>query len=1214
MPRKDYQKDVAALQGLRYQLGGGGCVRDVVPGQEDGEVNFSFQYDDKHWLQICIQFQDLFRYPTGSSGFIFFAEGNVDGKARGATESVLNVKIDGKPVHQVVQELSWRLCQFFCLSQEFLAVLSSPTASHGSESDDHMSNHSDMSMDTDGDSGTYDVPFTSGNIDPHLRSLLLRDVFQLRACGYTQVGYLTYDTDSGFMLYISTSVRCLLDAELLNEDQCAAWYLDVDKYVVILMKFDSAYGEVINHGHSKEHGYVKGMQGDPNMAFHRQPQAQFRCMLSSKPIVSAAEAFLCFQRSTANRTGSLEKEFSDGATQTTEMLSPFLLSWTLCDLLETKFLPLLTYRLERGCSWTDAEAVIEGVDAGAAAKDAAASILDTIVDSLTKTASSRQNTTKKRPGKVWSELDAVSCPYQVAYQEAWAHHLNLPLLVVRYVLRRLSLAAKYCLVCHKRTLSDFEPLKPYVCSADLCTHQFLQLGLGPSIELEVMHHPDVVDLLVSLAYTAALSSSLTPFPHGVGVEQVSQHDGGTARIVSKVGGSMTVQCYGRCTTLRESDVIQFRHRKNDHSFKLLGVPSHSLMSGDLTCRCTFTVQRVPPSLEDNTALSNVSLPYTFVRSTWSGWHTNAAVGSADMSLFTQTLDLLPKIRMLRKALKRQLSQANSHDSDAEESDVDDGGAEDSDEESKLQRAQALEEAKTLKMAQEKQNLTLLRRLTTLTLRPILDPINPLIYPLLRWIICSNRSFIKELKGSTEKIAGVGVENVQFKMVMSTPEKEARFIRERNLHASSKNVKSLWAFHGSPLHNWHSILRTGLNTDRVAHGRAYGNGIYHALQSVTAAGYAARTGGSWPHSSLGVVQCMSLNEIVNCPSQFVSTNPYLVVGNIDWVQTRFLMARHTYRNYNQTGSSGATPEIPTVAYHAMDTSLFPVDITNTCIKIPILTYAHRESGTVGDIRIDDPGILALENEESESQARCRKRKENALSSPGNVSNEEKSMGGRIFDTLFSSGKRYKDERSASDVVAFDDDTLFPPPHYATSSATKALFHELKSLRNLQNSISRGERGWYLKDSDISNLYQWRLRMTDFDADLPLAKDLRSKGLQDSGIELEVRFSGDFPFAPPYVRVIQPRFLQFAHGGGGHVTAGGSVCMDLLTSSGWQPTYNLESVFLQIRMALTSLDPVPARLAPNWDQPYSAREAIDAFERVAGAYGWVVPKNWRSNFSS
>lgn len=36
--------------------------------------------------------------------------------------------------------------------------------------------------------------------------------------------------------------------------------------------------------------------------------------------------------------------------------------------------------------------------------------------------------------------------------------------------------------------------------------------------------------------------------------------------------------------------------------------------------------------------------------------------------------------------------------------------------------------------------------------------------------------------------------------------------------------------------------------------------------------------------------MSLNEIVNCPDQFTSSNPFLVVQHIDWIQCRYLFVQ------------------------------------------------------------------------------------------------------------------------------------------------------------------------------------------------------------------------------------------------------------------------------------------------------------------------------------
>ena len=93
--------------------------------------------------------------------------------------------------------------------------------------------------------------------------------------------------------------------------------------------------------------------------------------------------------------------------------------------------------------------------------------------------------------------------------------------------------------------------------------------------------------------------------------------------------------------------------------------------------------------------------------------------------------------------------------------------------------------------------------------------------------------------------------------------------------------------------------------------------------------------------------------------------------------------------------------------------------------------------------------------------------------------------------------------------------------------------------------------------------------------------------------------NFPAAPPFVRVVAPRFAFHT----GHVTVGGSVCMELLTSAGWRPEYTLRSVLVQVRAAMIAGG---GRLDPRRPQvPYSKDEARRAFWRVAQQHGWERP---------
>uniref|UniRef100_A0A2I2YJ89 Poly [ADP-ribose] polymerase n=1 Tax=Gorilla gorilla gorilla TaxID=9595 RepID=A0A2I2YJ89_GORGO len=75
---------------------------------------------------------------------------------------------------------------------------------------------------------------------------------------------------------------------------------------------------------------------------------------------------------------------------------------------------------------------------------------------------------------------------------------------------------------------------------------------------------------------------------------------------------------------------------------------------------------------------------------------------------------------------------------------------------------------------------------------------------------------------------------QFLLLSSPPAKESNF------RAAKKLFGSTFAFHGSHIENWHSILRNGLvvasNTRLQLHGAMYGSGIYLSPMSSISFGY------------------------------------------------------------------------------------------------------------------------------------------------------------------------------------------------------------------------------------------------------------------------------------------------------------------------------------------------------------------------------------------
>jgi ubiquitin-conjugating enzyme E2 Q len=183
-------------------------------------------------------------------------------------------------------------------------------------------------------------------------------------------------------------------------------------------------------------------------------------------------------------------------------------------------------------------------------------------------------------------------------------------------------------------------------------------------------------------------------------------------------------------------------------------------------------------------------------------------------------------------------------------------------------------------------------------------------------------------------------------------------------------------------------------------------------------------------------------------------------------------------------------------------------------------------------------------------------------------------------------------------------LLAPPAYATSSATTILQRHLQATLKTQENQPLHELGWYVDPSLIRTVYQWIVELHTFDPTLPLAQDLKAANL--TSVVLELRFPPQFPMDPPFVRAIRPRFLEFARGGGGHVTAGGAICMEVLTNSGWSAATSIESLLLQVRLALSTRDH-PARLARGRKLDYTVGEAVAAYTRACVAHGWQIPKD-------
>lgn len=121
-----------------------------------------------------------------------------------------------------------------------------------------------------------------------------------------------------------------------------------------------------------------------------------------------------------------------------------------------------------------------------------------------------------------------------------------------------------------------------------------------------------------------------------------------------------------------------------------------------------------------------------------------------------------------------------------------------------------------------------------------------------------------------------------------------------------------------------------------------------------------------------------------------------------------------------------------------------------------------------------------------------------------------------------------------------------------------------LRRLMKELSEIQRTQHRLESMFTaelvndNLFEWHVRLHKIDPESELAADMRE--LDIPYILLHVVFPENFPFAPPFMRVISPRIEK------GFVMEGGAICMELLTPRGWASAYTIEAVITQFAASI------------------------------------------------
>lgn len=974
----------------------------------------------------------------------------------------------------------------------------------------------------------------------------------------------------------------------ISEEAMQAWHMAPSQYFLLLIRYTSGY-QALDQLLSSNNTH--------------QPNVFFRVGLSDRykiPIEEAIEAFSQTKKTNETYDGSdtmVQKDSNRSAG-----LQPCFIGSPLQDLLNERLLAIIKYRSSFGFGWKGAEAWYTD-----------------------------------HQGSNWSTDDGIDAKYyspEISSQAATLPRVvtnddlaksmsksSFPLVAMQFALRHLVRCTEFCLVCHSPVEDDFEALKPYVCSKPLCLYQYMAFGFGPSIEHDIISQPHVADLLISFCYASAAAGKLKSLPYGLSLSvpapdllpprpKPPTHNTGRYMPDAQECSDGATKPESSLAVLPIHKPRKYKAKFDRGNMELILAPGETLLypnqwivlnvpgSTDECFHCRV-VEALHPTVRLGPPINRSSIDMSFLQQPDISTHYTTS-GPSPITIPTNSA--------LTPAATPPLSRGGSSKNQEIEFVIYDQNFDDLPFQDKQTIICTLLD--TLPSVTEMKEYLQYKRGKDMALKSWQDRISPAAAGVLRWIIASNRSCIVEVdhiegatsRASEERVTGMS-QWMQFRFAQGAPDKEQRFIQSIRDVTSNAQYPTQYAWHGSPLHNWHSIVREGLHFQHTAHGRAYGHGVYHATDVNTSLGYSMMYGyhnendsksyNRWPHSLLKISQAVALNEIVNAPAQFVSSNPHLVVAQLDWIQTRYLFVKiNTSIRFN--------PDIQPKEVFPQDPAYTPTGAEGGKIVIPVTAVCKSRR----------PLSMKIKNGEKKMKLAKGSEVEDAILLSDDTDVEDLQI--LLSEDEQENAKPAKQEpheRPMTDFVPGNLDhqnlPLLDPPPYATPVATKALQRELSGTLKIQDTKPAQELGWYVNRDLVSNMYQWIVELHSFESHLPLAKDLKAKGL--TSVIMEVRFGKDYPMSPPFVRIIRPRFLSFMAGGGGHVTAGGALCMELLTNSGWSAVSNMESVLLQVRLALSSTDPKPARLEQGPVRDYGVGEAIEAYIRACHTHG-VSSHGW------
>lgn len=161
------------------------------------------------------------------------------------------------------------------------------------------------------------------------------------------------------------------------------------------------------------------------------------------------------------------------------------------------------------------------------------------------------------------------------------------------------------------------------------------------------------------------------------------------------------------------------------------------------------------------------------------------------------------------------------------------------------------------------------------LKEYLNNINEEAVYLVKWLYGTMRNVLVHVpreQRNIEIVNSMGCVEV-FRILADTPERMFKFEKLK------EDYNVIYGYHGSPIYNWHTILRYQLKnmskTCHQLHGNVYGDGIYLAPDKQVSIGYSSGNGINWKNSEFRSRNIYIAAEIIEKNIKVVKDYCYVI---------------------------------------------------------------------------------------------------------------------------------------------------------------------------------------------------------------------------------------------------------------------------------------------------------------------------------------------------